>query len=69
MCHGDTSLVTFSWINGTDGTGPLLPSNRDTSQHACVNWESLDGWAADRRFDLFRVDLLRKPDVGLSYSD
>ena len=61
MCNADTSLVTFGWINGTDGNGSLLPTNKDYSRHRCVDWNQLDAWADQQRFDLFRVDLLRKP--------
>jgi hypothetical protein len=69
MCHADTSLVSFFWINGTFGEGPLLPNNKDLSKHQCTNWESLDSWAGRRSFDLFEVDKLRKPDHGLEYSE
>ena len=65
MCKADTSLVTFHWINGTDGHGPLVPSNKDHSRHKCVRWDQLNSWASVRKFDLFRVDLLQKPTHGL----
>lgn len=67
MCKGDISLVTFNWINGTEGHGPLLPTNKDRSPHECVNWDLLNSWAEERYFDLYRVELLRKPLHGLEY--
>lgn len=69
MCHADTSLVDFFWINGTFGEGPLMPSNKDRSKHQCTNWESVDAWAGQRSFDLYQVDKLRFPNKGLEYSD
>ncbi|KAF2163208.1 hypothetical protein M409DRAFT_57512 [Zasmidium cellare ATCC 36951] len=69
MCHPDLSPVTFSWINGTYGNGPLLPTNKDVAMHECANWEKLDSWAGDHVFDLFRLDRLRYPDKGLEYDD
>lgn len=69
MCHPDLSPVTFTWINGTYGNGPLLPTNKDVAMHECANWEKLDNWAGDHVFDLFRLDKLRYPDHGLEYDD
>jgi hypothetical protein len=69
MCHADTSLVDFFWINGTTGTGPLEPSNKDTSVHQCTNWESVNTWAGQHNFDLYELEKLRYPDDGLEYSD
>lgn len=68
MCKPDISLVTFVWVNGTQGNGTigqdthLLPSSKDISDHECVNWENLDRWAGAREFNLFRADLLKRPD-------
>lgn len=67
MCKADISLVTYSWINGTTGTGPLLPTSKDLSLHECVNWNSINSWAGERMFDLYRLDRLRKPTHGLDY--
>ncbi|EDN94567.1 hypothetical protein SS1G_10441 [Sclerotinia sclerotiorum 1980 UF-70] len=32
------------------------------NDHECVNWDNIDAWAEEREFDLFRVDLLERPD-------
>ncbi|CAD6442489.1 4212a482-96a7-422d-a9ec-35f135570af6 [Sclerotinia trifoliorum] len=68
MCKPDISLITYKWVNGTRGnevigqSKSLRPSNKDLSDHECVNWDNVDAWAGEREFDLFRVDLLKRPD-------
>ncbi|KAM3087045.1 hypothetical protein ACMFMF_000978 [Clarireedia jacksonii] len=67
MCKPDISLITYRWVNGTRGNEKIgeskapLPSNKDLSDHECVNWERINSWAEDRAFDLFRLDLLQMP--------
>lgn len=67
MCKPDVSLVTFKWVNGTQGNGTigedthLLPSSKDMSNHECANWDKLDTWAEEREFNLFHSDLLEYP--------
>ncbi|EGD95293.1 hypothetical protein TESG_02781 [Trichophyton tonsurans CBS 112818] len=65
MCQPDLSLVTFRWINNTaqhEDPTEFYPTNFDKDMHYCANWEHLDGWAGERMFDLFRVDLLDRPE-------
>jgi hypothetical protein len=68
MCKPDISLITYKWVNGTRGNEKIgesktpLPSNKDLSDHECVNWDRINSWAEDRAFDLFRLDLLQMPD-------
>jgi hypothetical protein len=65
MCKPDISLVTFRWINDTaqhpDDPSAYYPTNFDSSQHECMEWESLDNWAGNRAFDLYDVDSLDRP--------
>ncbi|KAL9113925.1 MAG: hypothetical protein Q9227_002059 [Pyrenula ochraceoflavens] len=58
MCHPDISLVTLRWIPTDDG---FKPTNKDLARHECVNWDVLNGWAGMRVFDLYRLDLLKRP--------
>ena len=71
MCKPDLSLVTFHWINNTaqhaDNPSLRLPTSWDHSQHECANWETLNAWAGERVVDLYRYELLRQPEHGLSY--
>ncbi|GAB1312627.1 hypothetical protein MFIFM68171_02837 [Madurella fahalii] len=67
MCQPDLSLVTFRWINNTaqhEDKSAFYPTNFDVSMHTCAKWEPLDEWAGGRRFNLFDVDLLRRPQPG-----
>lgn len=66
MCKPDISLVTFRWINDTaqhpDEPSVYYPTNLDSSQHECMEWESLNDWAGKRVFNLYDVDLLDRPE-------
>ncbi len=65
MCKSDISLVTFRWINNTaqhDDPSAFYPTNFDASLHECANWEALDSWASTRMFDLYRTELLQRPE-------
>jgi hypothetical protein len=64
MCSPDLSPVTFQWINDTaqhENKDAFYPTNLDISMHRCVNWDSLESWADQKSFDLFRLDLLERP--------
>lgn len=45
MCRGDPALATSFWRDA-------LPTSRAYSDHECVNWEALDGWARSRMLDM-----------------
>jgi hypothetical protein len=65
MCQPDLSMVTFRWINNTaqhDDKSAFYPTNFDVDEHTCANWQHLDAWTGERMFDLFRVDLLERPE-------
>lgn len=67
MCQPDLSLVTFRWINNTaqhEDKSAFYPTNFDVSMHTCAKWDLLDEWAGARRFNLFEVDLLQRPQPG-----
>jgi hypothetical protein len=70
MCKPDLSLVTFRWINNTaqhpDEPQAFYPTNFDSGLHECMKWEPLEEWAAERRFNLFDVDLLDRPTAGMT---
>lgn len=51
MCRGDTTLATFRWIDG-------LPYSRVYSDHECVNWQLLNGWARERMVDMSDYSVL-----------
>ncbi|CAJ2504617.1 Uu.00g120110.m01.CDS01 [Anthostomella pinea] len=65
MCQPDLSMVTFRWINNTaqhEDKSAFYPTNFDVSLHTCADWQALDTWAGERVFDLFQVDLLKRPE-------
>ncbi|KAL4994490.1 hypothetical protein BDV10DRAFT_151154 [Aspergillus recurvatus] len=55
MCRGDTTLSTFRWKDG-------LPHSRVYSDHECVNWAVLDGWARGRMVDMSDYSILQQED-------
>ena len=72
MCKPDLSFVTFSWINETaqhEDQSSRYPTQKDNSQHECVNWQRLKDWAGARTIDLYQTELLRKPTHGLQYDE
>ena len=68
-CHGDISVHTLRWINGTTGRGPLVPTLEDRGLHRCVGWKGLNSWAENSRYGLYDLEFLRKPEQGLGYND
>ena len=67
MCKPDLSLVTFHWIDHTaqhENPAGQFPTNRDRGLHECANWNALDAWAGNHVFNLYAVDLLKKPATG-----
>jgi hypothetical protein len=63
MCKGDVSLVTFSWVDNDRAPKPNFEV-----EHECVNWEKMDNWAKDHRFDIFDEKTLVHPSLGTLYS-
>jgi hypothetical protein len=55
ICHGDTSLFTFAWLDGIEGQ---VTETRDDAYHQCVNYDALMGWIHERAVDLFDPNLL-----------
>lgn len=49
MCHGDTNLVTFSWIGDQNHR---TPTPWDRSPHKCVDWDSLTRWTKERSVNI-----------------
>jgi hypothetical protein len=63
MCHGDTSLATFTWQSFTS-----LPLVNDTAPHQCVNFEKLYKWGSENYIpQLFDKDYLIHPTLGPAY--
>jgi hypothetical protein len=63
MCHGDSTPLTMTW----DSKLQLAVANWSTP-HECVNWESLDGWAGERRVDLRIPGIVDVKDDGVRSS-
>ena len=53
LCRGDVSITTFGWRGG-------LPTAKFSSEHECINWEALAGWAGKRSVDLLDYGILTK---------
>ncbi|QKX64647.1 uncharacterized protein TRUGW13939_11823 [Talaromyces rugulosus] len=64
MCKGDVSLVTFSWVDNDRAPKPNFEV-----EHECVNWEKMDNWAKDHRFDIFDEKTLVHPSLGPSFPE
>lgn len=62
MCKGDVSLVTFSWVDNDRAPKPNFEV-----EHECVNWEKVDNWAKEHRFDIFDETTLVHPKLGTLY--
>ncbi len=54
MCRGDMTVATFDWAAGK-------PFSHVYSDHECVNWEKLDGWARNQMVDLSDYSILTPP--------
>ncbi|KAK4565648.1 hypothetical protein LTR86_003496 [Recurvomyces mirabilis] len=60
-CKADVTLIGFEWVpNNTD------PSPVFQGWHECKNFEAIDAWAKERRFDIFEDELLVHPALGTS---
>ena len=56
MCHGDTTLTTFGWM---DQAQPML--NTRLIEHKCVDWEMLMESVNDRIVSREEIADLRNP--------
>ena len=54
LCTANLDLVTFEW----KGRDPPLPLPVFDAKRSCVDWERLDGWAAENRVDLWKTEEL-----------
>ncbi|KAM3066193.1 hypothetical protein ACMFMG_012153 [Clarireedia jacksonii] len=56
MCHGDTTLTTFGWL---DQEKPML--NTRPIQHKCVDWDLLMRSVKDRLVGQEEIAALKNP--------
>lgn len=59
MCHADTSILTYTWRANWRRPWPKF-----SVDHTCVDWNTLDSWAADRSFSAFDQISLVHPNLG-----
>ncbi|BCS12323.1 hypothetical protein ALUC_50369A [Aspergillus luchuensis] len=64
MCKADVSLLTFTW-DPTD----RAPKPNFVIEHECANWDKVDKWAEEHRFDIFDENTLVHPTLGPSFPD
>jgi hypothetical protein len=60
MCRGDISLVTIRWQ-----ASQKLPVADFSAPHECVNFDSLNEWARERRINAMEPGLLVHPTLGM----
>ncbi|PMD34953.1 hypothetical protein L207DRAFT_436684, partial [Hyaloscypha variabilis F] len=60
ICRGDISLVTIQWQ-----ASQKLPVADFTAPHECVNFDSLNDWARERRINAMEPGLLVHPTLGM----
>ncbi|GLB00649.1 hypothetical protein AtubIFM57143_009701 [Aspergillus tubingensis] len=64
MCKADVSLLTFTW-DPTD----RAPKPNFVVEHECANWDKVDKWAEEHRFDIFDETTLIHPTLGPSFPE
>ncbi|PYH68546.1 oxidase ustYa family protein [Aspergillus vadensis CBS 113365] len=64
MCKADISLLTFTW-DSTD----RAPKPNFVIEHECANWDKVDKWAEEHRFDIFDETTLVHPTLGPSFPE
>ena len=64
MCKADVSLLTFTW-DPTD----RAPKPNFVIEHECANWDKMDKWAEEHRFDIFDETTLIHPTLGPSFPE
>jgi len=62
MCKADYSLITYDWL-----TNFTRPWANWRIENECVDWDSLESWAADRAFSIFDEVSIVHPIHGLSF--
>lgn len=64
MCKADIALLTFTW-DPTD----RAPKPNFVVEHECANWDKVDKWAEEHRFDIFDETTLIHPTLGPSFPE
>ncbi|GLA24466.1 hypothetical protein AnigIFM63326_000513 [Aspergillus niger] len=64
MCKADIALLTFTW-DPTD----RAPKPNFVVEHECANWDKVDKWAEEHRFDIFDETALIHPTLGPSFPE
>ncbi|KAE8149799.1 hypothetical protein BDV25DRAFT_172657 [Aspergillus avenaceus] len=64
MCKADVALLTFTW-DPTD----RAPKPDFNVEHECANWDRIDTWAKEHRFDIFDETTLVHPTLGPSFPE
>ena len=60
MCKADVSLLTFDWVPNDRAPRPDFDV-----EHECKNWDRIDAWAQEHRFDIFDERTLVHPTLGM----
>lgn len=60
MCKADVALLTFTW-----DPEDRAPKPNFVVEHECANWDKVDQWAEEHRFDIFDETTLIHPTLGL----
>ncbi|OJJ67982.1 hypothetical protein ASPBRDRAFT_660526 [Aspergillus brasiliensis CBS 101740] len=64
MCKADIALLTFTW-----DPSDRAPKPNFVVEHECANWEKVDKWAEEHRFDIFDETTLVHPTLGPSFPE
>ncbi|GKZ47357.1 hypothetical protein AbraIFM66951_010717 [Aspergillus brasiliensis] len=64
MCKADIALLTFTW-----DPSDRAPKPNFVVEHECTNWEKVDKWAEEHRFDIFDESTLIHPTLGPSFPE
>ncbi|PYI09312.1 hypothetical protein BO78DRAFT_405066 [Aspergillus sclerotiicarbonarius CBS 121057] len=64
MCKADVALLTFSW-----DPDDRAPKPNFVVEHECANWDKVDKWAEDHKFDIFDETTLIHPTLGPSFPE
>ncbi|PWY68020.1 hypothetical protein BO94DRAFT_478610 [Aspergillus sclerotioniger CBS 115572] len=64
MCKADVALLTFSW-----DPDDRAPKPNFVVEHECANWDKMDKWAEEHKFDIFDETTLIHPTLGPSFPE